>query len=243
MSTISVQIRGFREITDQLNIFRRAQLPFLLQQSLNRGLAPELRSNEQNYLRSVFPSAVPFTINSPMTSEWASFQSLAINFKHRDMASGGNEPAKYLRPQAEGGPVYITRFNRRLQARNTIRENQYATYWTARPRLANTTLARILNVLEAGGDENYFVINPDRRTSSPRTLGGGGPVRRGLLAGYRGPGVYSIASGRLQQVFAIVNRVPAVRRKYDWSEQRITATAEAAFNRSVVNQMQEIWGN
>jgi hypothetical protein len=103
----------------------------VLQDSLNKDLAPALKKNETAEIKRVFSDPVPFTQNAPMTTKWANFDDLTINFKLRDQADGGNSPDRYLYPQTQdaGTEIYVTRFSRRLRYQQQITGDEYVMHW------------------------------------------------------------------------------------------------------------------
>jgi hypothetical protein len=113
---VSIELSGFKEVVELLDVFQRTHVKFALQESLNKGLAPALREYERGHIERTFNDPVPLTLKAPITTEWANFNSLQINFKHIDQISGGTSPSVYLRPQVTGGQVNVTRLNRALQA-------------------------------------------------------------------------------------------------------------------------------
>lgn len=253
MAEFEIKLKGFQQELDKLELLRTVQIPFILQQALNRGLAPKLRENERKVIAQTFNIANSFTITSPMTTKWANFGDLSINFKHRDQADNGNEPAKYLRPQVEGGPVYLTRFNRRLQYNGVLEGSEYAWYWKDRPRnpkggllkkIADDIIFQRQNPEYEGwqglksGREFLVLGRPSRRTAQARKNNLSVSTR-----GFRGLGVYrNIGGGKLEQVFPILKRPVTVPAKYDWGEQRLSAFADTVFVEAVIAQINKIFG-
>jgi hypothetical protein len=129
MAESGIKLTGFKDLLQELTFLQKTQLARVIQDSLNKDLAPALKKNEEGVIRKTFRDPVAFTRNAPMTTEFANFNNLEINFKLRDQADGGNSPDRYLQPQTVGGPVYVTRFTRRLRYENRIDSGEYAMHW------------------------------------------------------------------------------------------------------------------
>jgi hypothetical protein len=241
---VSIELSGFKEVVELLDVFQRTHVKFALQESLNKGLAPALREYERGHIERTFNDPVPLTLKAPITTEWANFNSLQINFKHIDQISGGTSPSVYLRPQVTGGQVNVTRLNRALQATGLIGSNQYLWWWgsgrgpAAPSRMTGAFAQRIKAAVTQEGGE--FFILPKQRLEPGAAPG----IRKGrnYLAdrrdtGYVGPGIYRSRGGQVEQVFKIINNIPTVPAKYDWTADRLRKFAEPVFSEAVIDNL------
>lgn len=241
---VSIELSGFKEVVDLLDVFQRTHVKFALQESLNKGLAPALREYERDHIERTFNDPVPLTLKAPITTEWANFQSLQINFKHIDQASGGTPPAVYLRPQVTGGQVNVTRLNRALQAAGLISGNQYLWWWGggrgpgAPSHMTGAFAQRVKAAVTQEGGE-FFILPKQRMEpgAGDRIRTGGNYLARSRNTGYIGPGVYRSKGSQIEQVFKIINNVPSVPAKYDWSAERMQRFAEPVFSEAVINNL------
>lgn len=237
---VSIELSGFKEVVELLDVFQRTHVKFALQESLNKGLAPALKQYEELYIAGIFNNPKPLTTDSPMTSEWANFSSLQINFKHRDKISGGTPPAVYLRPQVTDGPVNVTRMNIALRERGLIGPGDYMKWWgdgrgsAAPSEMTGGFAQRVLASLNSPRGE-FFIL-------PRRSEGGENKPRRPrsvVDTGYRGPGLYrySSANRQVEKVFSVINSVPVVRPKYNWSAERLERVADRVFTEALIDNL------
>jgi len=261
--TSGITLKGYEELLKDLSFLQKTQLARVLQDSLNKDLAPALKKNETAEIKRVFSDPVPFTQNAPMTTKWANFDDLSINFKLRDQADGGNSPDRYLYPQTEGGSVYVTRFTRKLRYQGHIDNSQYVMHWGfgigpgAQARGGRVTGGFVQAVLAGlSRDTGGSSVGPYRRGSdyaravssynrTPYFILGGKPNQPGdansrrtrrsgsRTSGFDGPGIYTRQGGDLQRVFRILSGVPTVQKRYDWSPERIFKAADPVFTAAV----------
>jgi hypothetical protein len=253
-----IKLNGYKELTQRLSAFEKADLPFTLAKALN-ATATYLKVQEQEYIASTFNKTVPFTVTAPMTSKWANKKDLRVNFFLKDEAVKGNAPEQYLAPQVYGGSVFVTRFTRRLRRQfpSHVGPNQYVLHWADNENAPKgpgglTKVLAGLNALDVGpvwrGSSYAKSVNKSKRTSAGSYFflpiggsnGGGGraDTKRGRGktgdSGYKGPGIYTREGDQLVRVFRILNAPPTVPQKYDWSAERLTPIAEKQFASQVL---------
>ena len=116
-------------VNQKLDVFVKSQLPWLASKTL-QGLARQVQKDLQKEMEKKFDNYSSFTRNSigikPATkaSVIRSTNRGDTEVFHKDWFSKGNQPAHYLKPQILGGPVYLTRFQKRLKARGFLGGSQ-----------------------------------------------------------------------------------------------------------------------
>lgn len=241
MST-TIRVTGLQEALDSLSVFQRAQIPFATSWGLNQ-LGYELRKNEQEYMRRTFNRLNSFTLNAPLYTK-SNKNNLQITFFLRDNAPRGNAPERYLYPQVEGGPVYVTRFSRalrRLSNENRLGSSEYVMHW-ANPMYPSTG-GRINSILAAlrgytgpvrsgaqvkraaSAQGKYFMLGTDLQLR--KSIKSKEPYRERRTNGYQGRGIYTRkASGQLELVYRVLSAPLEVDTKYEWNEDRIGGKAQ-----------------
>ena len=237
--TMQIQLTGHQKLTEQLNILQKVEVPWILMNALNKGLAPGLRAKEQERIKSTFNRLSNRTINSPITPKggYATKDNLRLLFQHADQGEGS--PAQYLAPQVYGGEVYLTRFNTRMRNRGAgpygIGPDEYIHYWANQTHKASY-LSAISGGLQKGG--RYIILrpgNPEDKTYKPGRPRGD--------TGFRGPGVYrKIGKGaQVEKVFSILASTPRVPKKYDWDGVTLQQMAEPIFTESVGREIDKMF--
>lgn len=110
-------------LVSKLDLFSEVQLPYVSSLALNRSLTP-IKEALKHEMRDSFRNPVPFTLNSLRTKA-SNKQNLRAELYISFDGPKGNAPEDYLLPQITGGPVYRTRFQRRLQAVGMIPSGAY----------------------------------------------------------------------------------------------------------------------
>ena len=113
-----------KKITDQLDTYTKTQLPWIATLTLN-GLAAQLKKDLQHEMVDSFTYLKATTYNS-IKHKPADVRRIKTNHTdyaeiyHRDRAAKGTSPAQYLKPLITGGPVHLTRFQRRLEGKGIL---------------------------------------------------------------------------------------------------------------------------
>ena len=135
----SVSFNG-NAVNQKLDVFVKSQLPWLASKTL-QGLAQQVKKDLQKEMAMTFDNYSAFTRNSigikPATkaSVIRSTNRGDTEVFHKDASAvrrggknqgalKGNAAADYLKPQVLGGPVYLTRFQKRLKARGFLGGSQ-----------------------------------------------------------------------------------------------------------------------
>ena len=243
--TMQIQLTGHQRLTEQLSILQKVEVPWILMNALNKGLAPELRARESKRIEQTFDRKSSRTINSPITPKgfgYATKDNLRILFQHSEGKgqSDGNpevgSPTLYLAPQVYGGEVYLTRFNTRMRARGAgpygIGPNEYIHYWANQTHKASY-ISAISDGLREGGA--YKILRP-------RKDGKDSNDKRDY--GFRGAGVYRIKDkgAQVEKVFTLLTQgAPRVNPKYDWSQAAMQKMGEEIFPESVGREIDKMF--
>lgn len=224
----TINIKGYDEVVKGLDAIKRSQLPIAMSNSLNE-LAAMLQKNEVQEIERTFVNVVSFTRKAPVTplKFRATPKSLSIRFMLRDQAGKGNPPDRYLAPQIEGGPVYVTGFTLKLRSQGRIGPGDYAAHWMANPRLTGGRLNAILHGMGAAG--------PTLRKQGPATPKAAGkyfilptkgkkPTKGGKIGD-----IVERSGKSLNKLIPIFNTPIVVKPKYPWNEQRIGGFANEKF--------------
>jgi hypothetical protein len=261
VQVVTRQLGDFNKLIENISMFKRARLPGVLAGALNR-TATYLKVQEADYMGDTFNSAGKLTRSAPMTSKWAKKEKLEFNFFLRDDATKGNAPANYLAPQVYGGQVMVTRFNKRLRRKGVIGENQFVPYWvSSQPVVRRGAGGKVtpgflqqvasslggLDDIKKGKNKKtgreYFTLGLDEgnRTYDFRV---GDPYQDSQKEdGYEGPGIYfRRKNSDLALVFRVIDKVPTVAKKYDWSIDRLRKVAEKQFSTQVLVGLKNLWG-
>jgi len=261
VQVVTRQLGDFNKLIENISMFKRARLPGVLAGALNR-TATYLKVQEADYMGDTFNSAGKFTRSAPMTSKWAKKEKLEFNFFLKNEAPKGNAPADYLAPQVYGGQVMVTRFNKRLRRKGVIGANQFVPYWVSSQPVVRRGagggvspgfLQEVASSLGALDDikkgknkktgRAYFTLGLDEggRTYDFKA---GDPYRDSKKEdGYEGPGIYFRRKNTdLALVFRVIDEVPTVAKKYDWSIGRLGKVAEKQFSTQVLAGLAKLWG-
>ena len=255
MST-TIRVTGLQEALDALSVFQRAQIPFAASWGLNQ-LGYQLVMHEREYMQKTFNSANRFTLLAPIYDK-SSKNNLSINYYLRDNVPRGNSPDRYLAPQVEGGPVYVTRFSRalrRIGGENRLGANEYVMHW-ANPKYPSTG-GRINSILAAlrgytgpvrsgaqvkraaSAQGKYFMLGTEAKRQA--AIVSDKPYRERRTNGYQGPGIYTRkASGQLELVYRVLAEPLTVDKKYEWNEQRIGAEAQARLPGLIMRKLETL---
>jgi len=262
VQTVTRQLGDFDRLIKDISLFKRARLPGVLAGALNR-TATYLKVQEADYMGDTFNSAGKLTRSAPMTSKWAKKERLEFNFFLRDDATKGNAPANYLAPQVYGGQVMVTRFNKRLRRKGVIGENQFVPYWVssqpvvrrgAGGKVTPGFLQEVASSLGALDDikkgknkktgREYFTLGLDEGGTRTYDFKPGNPYRDSQKEdGYEGPGIYFRRKNTdLALVFRVIDEVPTVEKKYDWSIERLGRVAKKQFSTQVLAGLSKLFG-
>jgi len=217
----TVTVTGLQEALDSLTVFQRARIPGSVVWTLNK-FAVELREHEKQRMQYTFNKLNKFTQNAPLF-KLATKQNPKMTFFLRDNAPGGNSPDRYLAPQVDGGPVYVTRFSRALRRAGVIGPDQYSMHW-ANPKYKSTpsfisaltsALAVPSGPVKSGRQyarniktkSDFFIKRADK---------GKGPAI----------GIFKRKAKSLEKVYSILAKPPNVNAKYDWNLERMSLMAE-----------------
>lgn len=109
------------ELTGKLNELEKVIIPNIVYKSLNRAVFRTSREDLRDAAKNTFIHKNTFTLKSFLYDKpTETSEGLESRIYIRDDAPKGNAPADYLSPQIAGGPVYKTRFQRRLQAKSVL---------------------------------------------------------------------------------------------------------------------------
>ena len=230
------------ELIGKVNELEKVILPNILFKSLNRAVFRTSREELRDAAKNTFTQTVPFTLKSfrydrPVQRG----DNLESRIYIRDDAPKGNAPADYLGPQITGGPVYRTRFQKRLESKGIIGSfsgKYMVPNIVGRGRLPKGEYTRALWGIRAM--EDVRVQGPMNKKRGYKTSGTYVWVPRNLADLARGDdgirahagrirglnkrdpgklpaaGIYKVMAGGLRQVFIDVPNVPIVRRKFDF---------------------------
>lgn len=228
------------KMTERLDEIKKVQIPFASSLTINT-LLKDMKKNYQDEMKSVFRNPVPFTLNSLFTkmSDKYNFEGV-IGFK--EFAPKGNPASKYLLPQIQGGPSYMTRFQKALRHKNILGPGEYAiptqSDYLRMNQYGNVQPAQyteILYHLEAFRDSSAFVYQKQAKKKRKPKFGyfahttsaynqKGGNFYPGIYI--KGPGVERMESA----VFWIQNRIPQHQAKFPFADIGI-AYAQANFKK------------
>lgn len=233
----SITVTGLQEALDDLTIFQRVRIPGSVLWSLSE-FGKILRENEQQVIRSTFNRSNNFTVNAPLYKK-PTRDNPRLLFFLRDVAAGGISPDRYLAPQVDSGEVYVTKFSRALRRAGAIAPGEYVFHWgndKYRPTPSfisalTSALGRSIGPIKSGRQyarnlksaQKYFIL--DKRGSS-RPQDAIKTPRRYVDDGYQGPGIYTRRGNKNELVYRVLQNVPQVPAKYDWSEERMTKLAD-----------------
>ena len=171
--------------------------------------------------------------------------------------------SEYLAPQVYGGQVMVTRFNQRLRRKGIIGQNQFVPYWvSSQPVVRRGAGGKVtpgflgevgsslgyLDDVEKGENKKtgreYFTLGLDEGGTRTYDFKAGKPYRDSRKEdGYEGPGIYFRRKNTdLALVFRVIDEVPTVAKKYDWSIERLGKVAEKQFSTQVLAGLAKLWG-
>ena len=226
------------ELIGKINELEKVMLPKAANSALHKAVFETSRELSKR-AGETFVSTVPFTLKSflyrkptPVTD------GIEASVFIRDEGPKGNAPADYLSPQIAGGPVYRTRFQRRLEAKGFLggMQDDYmmpVLGGTGRTKLPKGEYTRALWGIKAFEDfrmptdkgrgyktyGKYVWVPPDLAYQ----IGAEGHARkiRSMNKGQiPAAGIYEVrGSGKrvkLRQRFISLDYIPSVRRKFDF---------------------------
>jgi hypothetical protein len=208
-------------LIDNLTLMARVQLPFMASLTINRSLT-QIKSEIRAEMENVFTSHVPYTLNS-LYSTASQYNAAVIESEigFKENSPKGNAAANYLAPQERGGPVYLTRFQRRLADKGFMAKGSYMLPLHNSPA-ANLKNGRISNgqyvqALYGIGGMNDVTVKGKRNY---RTQGSylnvsevGKVFRNGKMLM---PGIYKVSGKTHTMVWKQLKTVPNVPRKFNW---------------------------
>jgi hypothetical protein len=227
MATKAVTVTGLQEVLDGLTIFQRARIPGSIAWSLNK-FAVELREHEKQRMQYTFNKLNRFTQNAPLF-KLATKQNPRMLFFLRDNAPGGNSPDRYLAPQVDGGPVYVTRFSRALQRAGAIDKGstpelgQYVMHWgTSRFKPTPGFISALTSALAVPSGP----IKSGRQYARNVKAKSDFFIKRADKGQGTAIGIFKRKGKGLERVYAILSEAPKVEAKYDWNLERMSLMAE-----------------
>ena len=229
-----------KKLINEITELEKVIIPNVLYQSLNRAVFRTSREELRDAAANTFTNKVPFTLKSFLYDkprQQGSFLESRIYI--RDDAPKGNAPADYLSPQIAGGSVWRTRFQRRLKARGFLGGSQGEYMMPAlrqsnRRRLPKGEYTKALWGVSAFEDlrlsgkfgrKNYrtagsYVFVPkdlDSMADWSDELAARASMVRSLNDGMLPPpGIYQVMKSSLRQKFLMTDKVPNVRKKFDF---------------------------
>lgn len=206
---------NIRQIADTLTpaaaVLRESQLPFAMVGALN-STAYLVRGDLQADMRRVFKNPVRWTIGGVKYSK-ASKGNLTSSVFISEDGGKGIAPAKYLRPEIEGGKRRAKRFERALQAKGYLPDG-----WVAVPskylaldeygNVKGGLVSRILSDLGAFAEVGYTANRVTKRVA--RASKGARKFKRSsgyfvvAPGGRAQPGVYATTAAGIKPVFIFV---------------------------------------
>jgi hypothetical protein len=236
MAAQTVKVTGLQSALDSLTVFQKTRIPGSVAWALN-SFVVQLRKEEQQRLTYTFNKTNAFTRNAPLF-KLATKENPRALFFLRDNAPGGNSPDRYLAPQVDGGPVYLTRFSRALRRSGAIGPQDYPVHWDVGAQKATpgfisallSSLTRSAGPAKSGRQyarnlkyqDKYFIL--DLSQAKKRSYVVPGAPRRDT--GYKGAGIYTRKGNKLDLVYRILSKPPTVPAKYDWNFERMSQMAE-----------------
>ena len=224
--TQRIDIKGYDAVVKELGVIKRSQLPVAISQSLNE-LGALLREEEMKVIGETFTNLVPFTRKAPVYRQ-SKPENLSLRFLLRDRAGKGTAPDTYLYPQVEGGPVYVTNFNKQLQKMKGMEPGWYGAYWMGDKKLRGGKLNQILFGLSAKGptikSQGPAPLSATKRFVVIPRMKGGEKVTNGVVAA-----LYERKGRQLERLFSIFDKPIEVKPKYQWNERRIGGFADQKF--------------
>lgn len=236
-TTITFDVDKMAQRLDQIT---KLQIPFASSLTINT-LLRDMKRNYQDEMKTVFRNPVPFTLNG-MFTKMSTKDNLEGVIGLKEFAPKGNPVSKYLLPQIEGGPAYMTRFQKALRQKNILGPNQYAiptqSDYLRMNKYGNVSPAQyteILYHLEAFRDSSAFVYQKQAKKKRKSKFG----YFAHTVANYNEkggnfyPGIYikgPKVERRESAVFWILNRIPDNQAKFPFAEIGITY-AQANFKK------------
>lgn len=253
----SVSFNG-NAILRELDLTTQVQLPFLAAVTVNK-LATEVRKDLQKDILSTFTYVNSMTYKSPQYRHFATIREPWTYVELRDEATKGQAPAQYLLPQIKGGLVLKTRFQNRLGRQLDGYNGAYMLPWHGSPvanlnqegRIRASQYVEVLYGVKAM--EDIRARATPGQAKRYRTEGKYQYVpyvgnRKALYAAVKkygrgtlpDPGIYRVVSDTPVQLFKQLERMPTVRRKFDFvgsAERSVQARVQAVFNRAVAEHV------
>lgn len=243
------------ETIGKIDELTKVQLPRASYLALSKSLF-QTREDFKQRSQSIFTKTVPFTRNAVLYDRPKQVgNELQARIYLRDSATKGNAPADYLKPQITGGPVFPTRFQRRLRARGFLGGSQ-GNYMRPVGSISKGEYTRALWGISAMedlrlsgkyGKSNYrtagsYVFVPlnlhQLATSgiSPELKQRAAMVR-GLNKGrIPSAGIYKVNKTSLSQRFVMLNEIPKVKRKFDF-QAYAEDTIESIFSKELAKNI------
>ena len=228
-----------QELVGKLTELTKVQIPRAANVALNKALFAT-RTEFKTYSQSIFNNTVPFTQNAVLFDKPQQVgEDLQARVFLRDSAPKGNAPANYLSPQISGGQVYETRFQRRLRARGFLGGSQGEYMIPSARSTKRPTSGEYVRALWGIQGFEDLRLSGNYGRANYKTAGSYVFVPRGLhqlavsgispqisqrarmvrqLNNGRIPpaGIYKVKSKSLEQKFLMLDKVPHVRRKFDF---------------------------
>lgn len=212
------------KLVRNLDVFGKVQLPFMSSLAINR-TATHVRDSLKGSMRGTFTYLTPYTQNS-LFIRVSTKQKLYADIGIKEFGSKGNAAADYLRPQIFGGPVYRTRFQRRLERQVGLGSGYMLPIHSSDAAQLNSSgriqagqytaaLYGIKAMEDIRGSGNYGKFDY-------KTLGTYMYVRPGQIMFGRqsnrplSPGIYRVQGSNLSMLFKQLRRTPRVQQKWDF---------------------------
>lgn len=216
------------ELAADLPAWATRRIPSITRNALNDA-AEEARHAEAGKIRGVFDRPTPLTQKAALFRR-ATKDHLVAEVFIRDEAAKGTSPAKYLRPQVEGGPRAPKRFEMALRRIGVMRADEYAVPAIGMQRdaygnLPGALYVRILSQLHAFGEQGYKANETAKSRKRNLKLGN---ARYFVPSGHRAEkgigrlprGIYERQGNRIRGVVMFV-AAPSYRRRYDFGQAAI----------------------
>lgn len=226
----SIEFNG-TQLTQELDVFAKVQLPFLAAVTVNR-LASQVRQDLQKEMLDSFTYVSAFTYKSPKQRHFASKVETWTEVYLRDEATKGQSPASYLLPQIKGGLVLQTRFQRRLQSELDGYNGRYMLplHNSSAAKLGPTGRVQAAQYVEAlHGIRAMESVRASMRPGKYRTegsyvyvpyVGANKELAKQMRALGKGripkPGIYRMMGDTPVQLFKQLDRVPTVEKRFDF---------------------------
>ena len=256
-----------KKLIGKLDEIEKVILPNVLYKSLNRAVFRTSREELRDAAKNTFTQTNSFTLGSFLYDRPVQRgDNLESRIYIRDDAPKGNAPADYLKPQIIGGPVYKTRFQRRLERKLVLsaHRDQYmmpALKGMGRSKLPKAEYQRalwgmsLMNELRGGFDyeskafktAGTYVWVPPNLANEIGAEGHAWKIRRlnkdgvGTTSPGQIPkaGIYKVQKGGLRQRFISLPNVPSVPAKFNF-ESIAKQSVEQTFKEELLKNLKRI---